>query len=91
MIWDMETWGVSEASDSKHQTLTHLPLKVSVLPIFIPTARFAVPHGQPVTPVHNQNTFTNANFSWDHKQPCFVCKNGKLLKRKARAQWIRNT
>ncbi len=27
---------------------------------------------------------------WDHKQQCFVCKNGKLLKRKARAQRIRN-
>ncbi|MBD3338180.1 MAG: hypothetical protein GF353_03675 [Candidatus Lokiarchaeota archaeon] len=47
-------------------------------------------HRKPKRPVHNRNIFTNDDFSWDHKRQCFVCKNRKMLKRKARAQRIRN-
>ena len=38
----------------------------------------------------NQNTFTNDDFTWDENEQCYTCKNGKILKRKARAQRIRN-
>jgi len=38
----------------------------------------------------NQNTFTNDDFTWDEKKQSYLCKNGKFLKRKARAQQIRN-
>jgi transposase len=37
----------------------------------------------------NQNIFTNDDFTWDEKRQCYICKNGKVLKRKARAQKIR--
>ncbi|MCH7677561.1 IS1182 family transposase [candidate division KSB1 bacterium] len=39
----------------------------------------------------NQNTFTNDDFTWDEKKQGYICKNGKFLKRKARAQQIRNS
>jgi transposase len=38
----------------------------------------------------NRNPFTNDAFTWDEETQCYVCQNGKLLKRKARAQQIRN-
>jgi transposase len=38
----------------------------------------------------NPNTFTNDDFTWDAKNQWYVCKNGKVLKREARAQRRRN-
>ena len=37
-----------------------------------------------------RNTFTRDDFVWDEKKQCYICKNGKVLKRKARAQKMRN-
>jgi hypothetical protein len=41
-------------------------------------------------PNQNSNTFTRDDFRWDAKNQCYICKNGKLLKREARAQRLRN-
>jgi len=38
----------------------------------------------------NQETFSNDDFTWDEKAQSYICPNGKVLKRKARAQQIRN-
>lgn len=37
-----------------------------------------------------RNTFIKDDFTWDAKKQCYICKNGKVLKRKARAQRMRN-
>lgn len=41
-------------------------------------------------PERNQNTFSNEDFTWDEERQCYICPAGKVLKRKARAQRIRN-
>lgn len=38
----------------------------------------------------NKNIFSNDDFTWDKTKQGYVCPNGKFLKRKARAQQIRN-
>ena len=48
------------------------------------------PRKRPKKSNRNQNTFTNDDFTWDEKKQSYLCKNGKILKRKARAQQIRN-
>jgi len=48
------------------------------------------PRKRPKKSNRNQNTFTNDDFTWDEKQQSYLCKNDKILKRKARAQQIRN-
>ncbi len=48
------------------------------------------PRKRPKKSNRNQNTFTNDDFTWDENKQGYVCKNGKFLKRKARAQQIRN-
>jgi len=40
--------------------------------------------------VRNQKVFTSIDFTWDEKTQCYICPNGKVIKRKARAQQIRN-
>jgi len=40
--------------------------------------------------VRNQKIFTNDDFTWDEKTQCYICPNDKVIKRKARAQQIRN-
>ena len=48
------------------------------------------PRKRPKKSNRNRNTFTNDDFTWDEKKQFYLCKNGKILKRKARAQQIRN-
>ena len=48
------------------------------------------PRKRPKKSNRNQNTFTNDDFAWDEKTQCYICPNGKVVKRKARAQQIRN-
>lgn len=38
----------------------------------------------------NRNTFTYDDFTRDAKNQCYICKNGKVLKRKAKAHKMRN-
>jgi len=38
----------------------------------------------------NPNTFNKDDFTWNEKNQCYLCPNGKFIKRKARAQQIRN-
>lgn len=37
-----------------------------------------------------RNTFTKDDFRWDSKKQCYICKNGKVLKRKAKSHRMRN-
>ncbi|MFQ5486487.1 MAG: IS1182 family transposase, partial [Desulfobacterales bacterium] len=48
------------------------------------------PRKPPKKSKRNQHTFTQDDFTWDENRQGYICKHGKFLKRKARAQRIRN-
>ncbi|MBD3383467.1 IS1182 family transposase, partial [candidate division KSB1 bacterium] len=98
--------GKTMSADCNYHNKNNLAFcKDELIDVYIPDSQFrkrdirfadrgrlknGINHRKPKKPVHNQKTFTNDDFYWDHSQQCFVCKNGKLLKRKARAQRLRN-